>query len=223
MPCELIEDNSDKLRGIGLDLAAAWKLPDDFRRWVERDCCWLSSLVDRIVPGKPDEHPLLASDPLLLTAEPFAFWALGAKPQAARWFEHPAILRTADVKPYFLRKVRILNGAHTALVSRVGLGRFTTVREALDDDATRAWLERLLFEEIVPTLVGRVDGPEEFARQTIERFRNPFLRHLMTKLAEYHAEKREVRLVPTFGEYRAKFGRVPPLLDEVLKAPMPGG
>src|SRR5439155_23266436 len=183
----------------------AWRLPDDFHRSVERDCCWLSSLVDRIVPGKPDDHPLLASDPLLLMAEPFAFWALATKPGAAPWAEHPAILRTADVKPYFLRKVRILNGAHTALVSKVGLGRFTTVREALDDDATRAWLGRLLFEEIVPTLEGRVDGPERFARQTVERFRNPFLRHKLADIAAHHAAKREVRLVPTHPEYQAKF------------------
>jgi tagaturonate reductase len=222
LPCELIEDNSDKLRGIVLELAAAWKLPDDFRRWVERDCCWLSSLVDRIVPGKPDEHPLLSSDPLLLMAEPFAFWALATRPGAAAWAEHPAILRTADVKPYFLRKVRILNGAHTALVSKVGLGRFPTVREALDDEATRTWLERLLFEEIVPTLEARVDGPERFARQTVERFRNPFLRHKLADIAVHHATKREVRLVPTHREFQAKFGRVPPLLDEVLKTPLPG-
>jgi tagaturonate reductase len=221
LPCELIEDNSDKLRGIVLDLAAAWNLPGDFRRWVEHDCCWLSSLVDRIVPGKPAEHPLLASDPLLLMAEPFAFWALQTKPNAARWAEHPAILRTADVKPYFLRKVRILNGAHTALVSKVGLHRFATVREALDDEPTRTWLERLLFEEIVPVLEGRVDGPERFARQAIERFRNPFLAHQLKDIAVHHAAKREVRLVPTYHEYQQQFGRVPPLLDDVLKAPLP--
>jgi tagaturonate reductase len=154
-------------------------------------------------------------------AEPFAFWALQTKPRAAKWAEHPAILRTADVKPYFLRKVRILNGAHTALVTKVGLKRFETVREALDDDPTRAWLERLLFEEIVPTLEGRVDGPERFARQTIERFRNPFLRHRLDSIAVHHAAKREVRLVPTFDEFRTKFGRVPPLLDEVLRMPVP--
>src|SRR5262249_10466092 len=62
LPCELFEDNADKLRAIVLELAGGWKLPDAFRAWVERDCCWLSSLVDRIVPGPPTDHPLLASD-----------------------------------------------------------------------------------------------------------------------------------------------------------------
>jgi tagaturonate reductase len=222
LPCELLEDNSDKLRVLVLDLAAQWNLPEDFCRWIESECCWLSSLVDRIVPGKPDEHPLLATDPLLLMAEPFAFWALQTKPGARNWADHPAILRTTDVKPYFLRKVRILNGAHTALVSKVGLNRFTTVSEALDDDNTRAWLERLLFEEIVPTMDGRVDGSERFARQTIERFRNPFLRHKLADIAVHHATKRDIRLVPTHREFQKKFGRMPPMLDEVIRAALPG-
>jgi tagaturonate reductase len=216
MPCELIEDNAEQLRRIVLQLAERWRLPAQFHRWVTDECVWLASLVDRIVPGKPDDHPLLASDPLLLMAEPFAFWALEANPRAAKWAEHPAILRTADVKPYFLRKVRILNAAHTALVAKVGLRRFATVREALDDDETRAWLERLLFDEIVPTLEGRVDGPGQFARQVIERFRNPFLRHRLDSIAVHQAEKREIRLVPTYHEFIEKFRRVPPLLDEVM-------
>jgi tagaturonate reductase len=218
MPCELIEDNADKLRGLVLQLADVWKLQPGFRPWVENECVWLSSLVDRIAPGPPADHPLQATDPLLLMAEPFAFWALQSNPRAAKWVEHPAILRTADVKPYFLRKVRILNGAHTALVSKVGLKRFETVGEALDDDATRSWLERLLFEEIVPTLEGRVDGPGQFARQAIERFRNPFLRHKLFDIAINQAAKRDIRLAPTYREYQAKFGRVPPLLSEVLKS-----
>jgi tagaturonate reductase len=71
-------------------------------------------------------------------------------------------------------------------------------------------------------LEARVDGPERFARQTVERFRNPFLRHKLADIAVHHATKREVRLVPTHREFQAKFGRVPPLLDEVLKTPLPG-
>ena len=217
MPCELLDDNAIKLQGIVLRLADAWGLPAEFKAWVEHECVWLSSLVDRIVPGPPAEHPLLADDPLLLMAEPFAFWALESNPRAAHWVEHPAILRTPDVKPYFLRKVRILNGAHTALVAKVGVERFATVREALDDDETRAWLKRLLFDEIVPTLEGRVDGPEQFARQVIERFRNPFLNHRLDSIAVHQSRKRDIRLLPTYREYRSKFGRVPPLLDEVLR------
>ena len=68
----------------------------------------------------------------------------------------------------------------------------------------------------MPTLAGRVDSPEEFARQTLERFRNPFLDHKFSDIAQNHESKVAIRLTPTRDEFRAKFGRTPPLLDEVL-------
>jgi tagaturonate reductase len=123
---------------------------------------------------------------------------------------------TADVLPYFLRKVRILNGAHTALLIEAAPRGFATVREAVLDPDLGAWLERLLFEEVVPVLEGRVEGPAEFARQTLERFRNPFIEHKLADIAVNHAAKVAVRLLPTRDEYRARFGRTPPLLEEVL-------
>ncbi len=86
-----------------------------------------------------------------------------------------------------------------------------TVREAVDDPEIGKWLDRLLFDEIVPTLEGRVEAPEQFARQTLERFRNPFLEHKFTDIAVYHDAKVKIRLVPTRAEFIAKFGRTPPL------------
>jgi tagaturonate reductase len=90
------------------------------------------------------------------------------------------------------------------------------VRQALDEPEIAAWLERLLFEEIVPTVAGRVEGPEEFARQTLERFRNPFLEHKISDILAYHGEKVKIRLVSTRDEFMAKFGRRPPLLDDAV-------
>ena len=81
MPCELLEDNADKLLAVVMSIGEAWNLPTAFLHWASHECVWLSSLVDRIVPGRPDEHPLLATDPLLVMAEPFAFWALQTKPK----------------------------------------------------------------------------------------------------------------------------------------------
>ncbi len=218
MPCELIEDNADKLRELVVGLSQQRGNPPEFIDWVTNRCVWLCSLVDRIVPGRPTEHPLRDSDSLLLMAEPYALWALQAKPGAHPWFDHPAIVRTPDVKPYFLRKVRILNAAHTALICHVGLDRFTTVLEALNDVPTTEWLQRLLFEEIVPVLDGRCDDPTGFAHQTLERFRNPFLHHKLTDIAVNHAMKKTIRLAPTIAEYRAKFSKEPPLLSACLEA-----
>ena len=118
--------------------------------------------------------------------------------------------------PYFLRKVRILNAAHTALLIKAKPRGFALVREAVEDPDLGAWLRQLLSEEIVPTLDGRVDQPARFAEQTLERFRNPFLDHKFSDIALHHASKVQVRLVPTRDEFAAKYGRQPPLLSEVI-------
>ncbi len=215
VPCELREHNADLLQAIVLQLAKDWQLPEPLRHYLKEECVWLNTLVDRIVTA-PTDHPMLATDSLLTVCEPYALWAIQTKPRAWRFLEHPAVVWAEDVQPYFLRKVRILNGAHTALLSKAQPRGFLTVRAAVTDPELGSWLERLLTEEIVPVLEGRVDRPTEFARQTLERFRNPFLEHKLADIAVHHDSKVQVRLVPTRDEFIAKFGRTPPLLAEVL-------
>jgi tagaturonate reductase len=222
IPCELREHNADLLREIVLRLAHDWGLADEgFLRWLEHDCVWLNTLVDRIVAAAPQDHPLSARDALLTLCEPYALWAIQDRSRADHFLRHPAVVWAADVQPYFLRKVRILNGAHTALLIRAWPRGFRTVREAVEDPELGAWLERLLFNEVVPVLRGRVEGPEEFARQTLERFRNPFIVHQLSDVARHHAAKVQIRLVPTRDEFLAQFGSLPPLLEEVLSEEPP--
>lgn len=217
VPCELIEGNAGILKGVVAKLAADWQYPAPFRDWLESDCVWLHTLVDRIVTGTPADHPLLATDPMVLVAEPFAFFALEDHPRSHLTFTHEAVVRAKDVSPYFLRKVRILNAAHTALLIKAVPRGYTIVRDAVNDPDLQAWLRRLLFDEIVPTLAGRIDRGEWFAEQTLDRFKNPFLDHKFSDIALHHANKIKVRLVPTRDEYAAKFGKAPPLLAEVIR------
>ncbi len=216
LPCELIENNADTLLGLALEQARRWGWEGRFTYWLETECRWLNTLVDRIVTERPEGHPLLAQDPLLTVAEPFALWAIEGNGQEPHVFEHPAILRSLDVGRYWLRKVRILNGAHSALVTRALPLGYTTVREAMADSALVAWLQDLLFTEIVPTLEGRVEEGEKFAHQTLERFANPFLNHQLRDIAVNHAQKLAIRLRPTAEEYTAKFGKAPRLLTAIL-------
>lgn len=217
IPCELIEGNARLLREAILGLACQWGYHAAFTKWVTDECVWLHTLVDRIVVGPPKDHPLTASDPMFIMAEPFAFFALESHPKAATFASHPAITRTTDVLPYFLRKVRILNAAHTALLIRAMPPGFKIVRDAINDAELGPWLERLLFEEIVPTLGDRVDGGVQFAKDVLERFKNPFFEHLFADIFKAHPQKVKVRLEPTLAEYEAKFGKKPPLLSAVLE------
>lgn len=214
VPCELIERNGERLRELVMQQAGRWSLPGGTLDWLHDGCRWVNNLVDRIVPGPPPRHALLASDPLLLSAEPFALWAVegsGGFP-----LSHPAIVETDDLSPFYLRKVRILNGAHSALVAHAMPLGLATVRECLETPAVAAWLEALLFEEIVPVLEGRVEDPAGFARTTLDRFRNPFLEHRLSAIALHHETKLQVRLRPTYEEYRSRFGREPLRLASCL-------
>ncbi len=214
LPCELIEHNGSRLRELVLDQAARWSVPASALAWLKDECRWINNLVDRIVPGPPKSHPLLESDPLLLSAEPFAFWAI----ETAGDFElkHPAIVTAPDITPYYLRKVRILNGLHSALVCKALPMGIETVREAVEHPVVGPWLQRLLDEEIVPVLEGRVEDPAAFGRTTLDRFRNPFLEHKLSAIALNHEAKMKVRLLPTYEEYRIKFGREPELLSGLM-------
>lgn len=215
IPCELIEGNAGLLRAAVLKMADEWQYPDALVGWLFR-VPFLHTLVDRIVTGTPADHPLLATDPMVIVAEPFSFWALEDHPKSAFKLTHPAITRAADVQPYFLRKVRILNAAHTALLIKAKAKGYAIVRDAVNDPELGAWLWKLLSEEIVPTLEGRVDAGLRFAEQTVERFKNPFLDHKFADIALHHESKMKVRLVPTRDEFAAKFGKQPPLLSEVI-------
>ena len=218
LPCELIENNGHKLRDLVTEQASRWEYDLPFRAWLYDECEWLNTLVDRIVADAPPTHPIQANDKLACVAEPYALWAIEDPADSAPLFTHPALHRCANVAPYFLRKVRLLNGAHTALAPRALAQGHSLVREAVADPILRGWMERLLFEEIVPTLEGRVDHPEQFARDVLERFANPFLDHKLTDILKHHQEKIQIRLLPTRDEYRLKFGKEPRLLNEVLSA-----
>ncbi len=93
---------------------------------------------------------------------------------------------------------------------------FEAVLQVLSDREAVRWLRALLYEEIVPTLCYRVEDVAEFADQTFDRLRNPFLAHKLADIALNHAAKMDVRLQPTRDEYEKIFGRPPRKLSEVI-------
>lgn len=216
LPCELLDANGERLRRLVLEQARRWGLGVPIVEQVAGACRWHSTLVDRIVAAPKPDDPLLRDDPLLSVAEPFALWLVEGAAGVPVLDSHPSVRAVEELGPYALRKVRVLNGAHTALVAKARPLGFETVRQSVEDAAVRAWLERLLFEEIVPALEGRADDPGGFARTTLERFANPFLDHRLADIAMEHETKLRTRLWPTFEEYRSRFGRSPRLLGEAL-------
>jgi tagaturonate reductase len=217
LPCELLDDNARRLLELVVQTAQRWELSSNLIDWVRSECTWHNTLVDRIVSAPAPDDPLGADDPLFAVAEPFALWLVEGSPGPRELLNHPAVQQVDRLEPYHLRKVRILNGAHTALVAKALPAGFEIVRDAVLDPEIGSWLKRLLFDEIVPTLEDRTEDPKGFAQEVLERFANPFLDHRLADIALHQDVKIKTRLVPTYEDFRRKFGRAPELLGEILR------
>lgn len=217
IPTELIEGNGEKLRDIVVTLATRWNTEPEFQQWLGavRFC---NTLVDRIVPGAPSEQyaaelrELLPYDDGMMTiAEPYRLFAIEGDATLRERLRFPAadegIIVAEDITPYRLRKVRLLNGAHTSFVSLAILAGCRTVREAVEHPALGPFLRTVLLDEIVPSV--DVPGAEGFAREVLSRFGNPFLQHQLWDITLQGTTKFKVRVVPSIQDYARATGVVP--------------
>lgn len=215
-PCELIDHNADTLKECVLKYADLWELGDEFKNWLlsENDFC--NTLVDRIVTGYPRAEAadickeLGYTDNLIDTAEIFHLWVIQGHHEDELPFNKAGynIVWTDDVAPYKKRKVRILNGGHTSMVLGAYLYGLETVGECLKDETVSSYLKHCIFEEIVPTL-GNTQTDIDFGKAVLERFANPFIRHMLLSIALNSVSKFQVRVLPTILEHKEKFGKYP--------------
>jgi len=219
LPCELIEANGANLRRIVLLHAHRWSLGADFIAWIERSNHFLDTLVDRIVPGYPagEAAALCAAwgydDRLIAAAEPFHIWVIQGPADLAEEFPlHKAglnVVWTEDLQPYRTRKVRILNGAHTASVLAAYCAGLDTVQQMMEDPAVAGYLRHVMFKEIVPFVPLPEAERQAYAATIMERFGNPFIRHELMSIALNSVSKWKVRVLPTVKDYVAKHGTAP--------------
>lgn len=211
LPCELIEQNAQKLKATILQYAKLWSLGSAFESWINEHNVFCNTLVDRIVPGYPQEDAqemterIGFKDDLMVMTEPFHLWIIEG-PQSLEQ-EFPIgqtgldIYYADDLTPYRTRKVRILNGAHTAMVPLAYLKGLRTVREAVEDPFIGDFLTRTIHNEIIPTLDLPKEELEKFAQDVIERFKNPFIKHQLKDIALNSVSKFQVRVLPSLLGY----------------------
>jgi tagaturonate reductase len=217
IPTELIEDNGDKLREIVLAIAQGWKVEPAFLGWLDH-VTFCNTLVDRIVPGAPSDayakelRSLLPYDDGMTTiCEPYRLFAIEGSTTLRDRLRFPVadagVIVAERIRPYRLRKVRLLNGAHTSFVSLALLAGCGTVREAVEHPALGAFLRAALLDEIVPSV--DVPGAEQFAREVIDRFANPFLQHQLWDITLQGTTKFKVRVVPSILDFARRTGTAP--------------
>ncbi|MEM1330125.1 MAG: hypothetical protein AAGG07_06155 [Planctomycetota bacterium] len=215
IPCELVERNGDVLRTAVETLAGRFGVHKDEASWIRDEVVFASSLVDRICTRPSAAKP---SD-LGVVIEPFAQWVIEARESDRKRLSFAQGVAGAElvdnVDPYFTRKVRVLNGAHTSIVNLGLLAGMSTVRELCDDPDFEAFLSAVLDRDILPPLVAAgVPGVREFAAGVVDRFANPFAVHRLSDIASGTETKIRVRLLPTIAAH----GSPPPCLSLGLAA-----
>ncbi len=225
LPCELIDNNADRLKACVLKYVDLWNLGDEFKVWLENENTFCNTLVDRIVTGFPKNEAealfgeIGYEDKLLNTGEIFHLWVIEGN------FENELPLKkagfnvvwTTDVSPYKKMKVRILNGAHTSMVFPALLSGIETVGECLKDELISEFLSTNLNKYILPVL-GSTDEAKAFADAVIERFKNPHIHHLLKSIALNSVSKFSVRVLPTMLDCKNIFGEAPKTMALSLAA-----
>ena len=218
LPCELIEHNGDKLK----ECTAKYIDDPAVLAWLEKECVFCSTLVDRIVAGRPDAESadryaqqLGERDEVLVCGEPFHFFVVELPAGFDLEAELPLkaaginVVYTQDMQPYRTRKVRFLNAAHTTLVY-LGLERgFTEVAQCIADKDLNAFLRKVIFEEIFPTVNLPDDEKRAYAESVLERFANPFAHHKLASIALNTAAKWKARCLPVVADYYRMNGKFP--------------
>ena len=216
LACELIEDNGKELEQCVLRYADQWRLGDGFVSWLKEENRFCGTLVDRIVTGFPKEEAeqifagLGCRDALLDTAEPYHLWVIEGNYERELPLQNGGfnVIWSNDVAPYKKMKVRILNGSHTSLVFPSLLCGVEAVGDSLGDALLNDYLHTCLFGFILPTL-GETEENRAFAEAVLERFSNPYIRHLWKSISLNSVSKYTARVLPTVSDYLARHETLP--------------
>lgn len=220
----------DNLAGNGRVLAALMAEYLDARfpqlsHWFAKECTVPATMVDRIVPrGDIDdltalEQQIGLQDAGAVFTEGFSQWVIednfaGRRP---RWEAHGAQL-VADVGPFEIAKLRMLNGAHSLLAYAGLRAGYEFVHEAVADPALRALAEQLIRTEAQPTVPASAGLKlSAYADALLARFANPALRHRLAQIAMDGTQKIPQRWLDTARE-RARRGEQSPAIAAAFDA-----
>ncbi len=222
LSCELIDHNGDELKKCVGQYIDLWGLDEDFRTWAMGENLFCSTLVDRIVTGYPRKEAeaicqeLGYQDNIIDTGEVFGFWVIEG-PQSIKDefpFEKAGlpIIVVDDHTPYKQRKVRILNGAHTSMVLGAYLAGQNIVRSCMEDEVIHGFMNKTIYDEIIPTLDLPKEDLTEFAAAVSQRFNNPYIDHALLDISLNSTAKWKARVMPSLTEYVKRVGKLPPCI-----------
>jgi len=223
VPTELITDNGTKLESIVLELAHRNNLDFKFIEWLENSNTFCNSLVDRIVPGKPNaaeskklEDELGYQDDLLTMSEVFRLWAIEGDEKVKETLSFckvdEGVVIAPDITLFKELKLRLLNGTHSYNCGVAFLSGFNITREAVTDKTFSVFAKNLMHTEIAKAIPFEIDAntKEEFANNTFERFCNPFIDHQWLSITVQYTSKMKMRNMPLLQRHY-ELNNTPPM------------
>ncbi len=226
IPTELLTDNGGKLKSILTDLSNFNKLESSFIEWLVRHNRFCSSLVDRIVPGKPEpsikeklEKSWGYEDDLMSVCEPYRLWAIEGE-EAVRnvlsfYKVDEGVVIAPDINKFKELKLRLLNATHSLSCGLAYVSGFKTVRSAMEDVLFESYIRNLMMDEIAPAIPYMISESEkrEFGLKVLDRFRNPFLQHQWLSITMQYSSKLSMRVLPVLNRYYEIFKKPPELIS----------
>ena len=219
LSCDNLAHNGRELARLLGEWCAA-RAPE-LAGWIERECACPNSMVDRIVPASTPanldaiEAALGMRDEGAVLTERFSQWVIEDKFAGPRpGWEHHGVQIVADSAPYEIAKLRMLNGAHSAL-AYCGLDRgYTFVHEAIADPGLRVMIDRLMREEAATSFTS-APGQDliDYARQLIARFADLALNHRLAQIAIDGSQKIPQRWLPVLAFHQREGRQCPATLD----------
>lgn len=222
VPTELISDNGKKLEAIVLELAHLNGLEENFIEWLEKNNHFCNSLVDRIVPGKPNatvmqslEEELGYKDDLLTMSEVYSLWAIEGDEKIASVLSFAGadkgVVITPDIHVFKELKLRLLNGTHSLSCAVAFLAGIVSVKEAMDNPVISNFVKELMTDEIAKAIPYPL--PEQdaltFAGKVLDRFRNPSIEHHWINISLNYTSKLEMRIAQVLVRYAELYKAVP--------------
>ena len=201
MSCDNVRENGHVAKVAVLGLAQA--RDPQLAAWIEENVTFPCTMVDRIVPAATPEtiqeiaDQLGVYDPCAIACEPFRQWVIEDNFVNGRpdWDKVGAQF-VADVVPFEMMKLRMLNGSHSFLAYLGYLGGYETIADTVTNPAYRKAAFALMMQEQAPTL-SMPEGTDlnAYATLLIERFSNPSLRHRTWQIAMDGSQKIPQRLL----------------------------
>ncbi len=212
MSCDNIPHNG-KVTYDGV-VGLALLIDEDLAAWVSEHVAFPNAMVDRITPATTDrERAILAKefgveDNWPVFCEPFRQWVLEDRFTDGRPpLEKVGVQFVADVSPYELMKIRILNGGHAAIAYPAGLMDIHFVHEAMAEPLVQNFLDKVEHDEIIPTVPPVPDTSLEAYYQLIEkRFSNPKIGDTVRRLCLDGSNRQPKFIIPTIAD-RLKAGQ----------------